>query len=177
MKKIGDALKYISIMLLLLIVGFVTLYVAGVRVNTTKSIPVGFYQIIKKDPQIGDYVIFCPPNTAIFQEAKDRGYINVGNCEGELGYMMKKILAAKKNHVEITADGVVVDGVILPYSKSYTKDKAGRALQPYQMEGRELDNDELLLMSDVNPSSFDARYFGIIDVKQVDGVIKPIFVW
>ncbi|WP_107763025.1 S26 family signal peptidase [Nitrosospira multiformis] len=33
---------------------------------------------------------------------------------------------------------------------------------------------ELLLMSDVSWASFDSRYFGLVDVGQVRGVIKPL---
>lgn len=36
-------------------------YAAGLRINTTKSIPVGLYKISQKAPEKGDYVIFCPP--------------------------------------------------------------------------------------------------------------------
>lgn len=41
-------------------------YAAGLRINTTKSIPVGLYKISQKAPEKGDYVIFCPPEKAIF---------------------------------------------------------------------------------------------------------------
>jgi len=36
---------------------------------------------------------------------------------------------------------------------------------------------ELLLMTDVSPTSFDARYFGPIARDQVTAVIRPIVTW
>lgn len=57
-------------------------YAAGLRINTTKSIPVGLYKISQKAPEKGDYVIFCPPEKAIFSLAQKRGYIGSGFCPG-----------------------------------------------------------------------------------------------
>jgi len=32
-------------------------------------------------------------------------------------------------------------------------------------------------MSDVNPNSFDARYFGLIAGLQIQHVVEPFFTW
>nr|MBP9870018.1 S26 family signal peptidase [Nitrosomonas sp.] len=34
-----------------------------------------------------------------------------------------------------------------------------------------------LLMSDVNPNSFDARYFGLIAHAQIQHVVESFFTW
>jgi type IV secretory pathway protease TraF len=40
-----------------------------------------------------------------------------------------------------------------------------------------LDDSEYLLLSDVNPQSFDARYFGLIARDQIQQVVRPVFTW
>jgi len=37
--------------------------------------------------------------------------------------------------------------------------------------------DEVLLMSDYNPASFDSRYFGPLQTTTIESVIKPLLTW
>jgi len=36
------------------------------------------YRLAETLPQKGDAVLFCPPDTALFQKAKDFGYLHAG---------------------------------------------------------------------------------------------------
>jgi conjugative transfer signal peptidase TraF len=159
-----------------LAVGFAC-YAAGVRVNTTRSIPVGLYLTSSAPVSKGAYVMFCPPPSGVFDEARQRGYIGSGLCPGGYGYLMKKVLAAKADAVTVADDGVRVNGELLPLSAPLKADKAGRPLVRYQANSFELGNSEVLLMSDVSRTSFDSRYFGPIDVAHIKSVIVPVFVW
>ena len=152
-------------------------YAAGVRVNTTKSIPVGLYWITQEPVEKGAYVTFCPPPVGVFDDAKERGYIGAGFCPGGYGLMMKRVLAAKDDQVAVTAEGVTVNGQLLPFSVPLASDKAGRELPRYQSDRYTLGNAELLLMSDVSGTSFDGRYYGPINRNQIEAVIRPIFTW
>jgi len=153
------------------------LYFSGVRVNTTKSIPIGIY--LKSDGEIekNAYVFFCPPDTEVFSMAKSRDYISGGFCTGGYGYMMKKILAAKNDVVTVNERGVFINGKLLPLSKQIKMDRSGALLPSYSLDNYTLQDNDLLLMSDVSATSFDGRYFGIIDKSQVKDVIRPIFLW
>ena len=148
-----------------------------VRINTTKSIPVGFYWMTSDPVKKGSYVIFCPPETELFETAKARGYIGAGFCPGGYGYMMKRVAAVKGDAVVIAADGVHVNGELLPLSVPRAADKAGRPIPRSKTDRYTLGASELLLMSDVSGTSFDGRYFGPIHRKQVQGVIRPILTW
>ncbi|EGQ8484964.1 conjugative transfer signal peptidase TraF [Vibrio diabolicus] len=152
-------------------------YYTGVRINTTKSIPLGLYWTSDAPIEKGAYVLFCPPDTDVFATAKERTYIGGGFCPGGYGYMMKRILAAKGDTVKITDDGVLVNGELLDYSKLKTTDLGGRELPQYRSTQYTLGDSELLLMSDVSGNSFDARYFGPVNSSQVETVIRPVFVW
>ena len=147
------------------------------RINTTKSIPVGFYWMTSDPVKKGSYVIFCPPETKLFDTAKERGYIGAGFCPGGYGYMMKRVAAVTDDEVAISADGVHVNGKLLPFSVPRAADKAGRPIPRNEIKRYTLGASELLLMSDVSGTSFDGRYFGPIDRKQVQSVIRPILTW
>lgn len=144
-------------------------FAAGLRVNTTRSIPVGLYQLSNTPVGKGEYVIFCPPQTALFDEARERGYIGAGFCPGGYGYMMKRVLAMAGDRVTSGEEGITVNGKPLPESVPRKTDSTGRVLPRYPFSDYRLKESELLLMSDVSGTSFDGRYFG-----PVRGVIKPL---
>ena len=160
----------------LLLLGFIC-YAAGARINTTKSIPPGVYWTATKAAAKGDYVLFCPPALPQFDVAKERGYIPAGFCPGDYGYMMKRVLAAKGDAIAVADDGVRVNGHLLPDSVLRKADRGGRPLPRYQDNNYTLTEQQVLLMADANPLSFDSRYFGPIQLSQIKTVIVPVFTW
>jgi len=152
-------------------------YMAGARINTTRSIPVGVYREIQAPVERGDYVMFCPPLHNLFDVAKARGYIGTGVCPGKYGYMMKRVSAVGGDIVSIDDNGVRVNGGLLPNSRPAQTDSTGRELPYLRINRRVLGGDELLLMSDVSETSFDARYFGPVQRSQVKSVIRPLLTW
>lgn len=152
-------------------------YVAGARVNTSKSVPVGLYWTSSDPAEKGAYVFFCPPQVGVIAEAKKRGYLAAGFCPGGYGYMMKRILAAKGDRVTIADDGVRVNGVLLPLSAPLAHDRAGRPLPRFQSADFVIGNSEVLLMSTVSATSFDGRYFGPVGRSQIETVVVPVFTW
>ena len=163
-------------------IGCLTLFaiamaLAGIRINTTPSFPLGIYVMTDAPIEKGALVIFCPADTAIFRQAKERGYIGAGFCPGGTGHMIKKIMAAKNDAVEFSGKGVLVNGALLPNSKPMDKDAEERPLSPPKADIAALDDHTVLLMSDYNPKSFDARYFGLMDKSQVISAIRPLWMW
>jgi len=157
-----------------LITAGATTYAVGARINTTHSIPMGLYWITNRPVAVGEYVLVCPPKSDLFDEAQHRGYFRAGFCPGGYEFLMKKILAAKKSRVVFADEGVYVNGAILPFSKPLQADKYGRSLP--QLRGTyDLGENELLLMTDVSNTSFDSRYFGLIDRSHIVDVIRPVF--
>jgi conjugative transfer signal peptidase TraF len=150
---------------------------AGVRLNITKSYPPGFYFMTNDTIKKGSLVIFCPTDTPAFREARARGYIGAGFCQGGYGYMIKKILATKGDHVVISAAGVTVNGKFLPNSKPMNADLEGRSLHYIEANIPALDEHSVLLMSDYSAKSFDARYFGLLDKVIIISSIRPIWAW
>lgn len=152
-------------------------YLAGARINTTKSIPVGLYWTSSAPVEKGAYVLWCPPAAGLFDAAKDRGYIGAGVCTGGYGYMMKRVLAAKDDVISVSDDGVRINGLLVPQSKPIQADKSGRQLPRFRINEYRLTGNEVLLMSDASATSFDGRYFGPIERAQVQTAIRPVFTW
>ena len=150
---------------------------AQIRVNTSKSIPLGFYRMTDDPVEKGSYVIFCPPKREVFDVAKERGYIGAGFCPGGYGQMMKRVVAAERDVVVVADDGVRINGQLLPFSAPLKSDKGGRPLPSIQSGAFRLNDTELFLMSDQSTTSFDGRYFGPVDRTQIKSVIRPIFTW
>ncbi len=151
--------------------------VAGARINTSKSIPVGLYWTTSGPMEKGAYVLFCPPPSWVFNEARARGYIGAGFCPGGYGYLMKRVAATARDTVTVTNEGVRVNGERWPQSMPRFADKAGRRLPRFQADGYVLGQAEVLLMSNGSPTSFDGRYFGPVSRAQLETAVKPILTW
>lgn len=153
------------------------LLMLGARINTTRSVPLGLYWRVDAPVVKGAFVIICPPPDAVFKEVRERGYIASGQCPGNFGYLMKRVAAVPGDLVNVALDGVYVNGQRLAHSAPLVRDGAGRPLPRYAPGPHVLDETQLLLMGDINPKSFDGRYFGPLRRTQIQDVIVPVFIW
>ena len=172
-KILAVSVLALSVSLFVLSIG---LRVSGIYINTTPSLPVGFYKVADEPIVSGAYVAFCPPQNAVFDMARDRSYINRGDCPSGYGLLLKRVFAQSGDTVFIDQAGIFVNGEYLPDSVQLTADAEGHALPQYRLQ-TVLNDAEYLLLSDVNPQSFDARYFGLIARSQIKQVVRPIFTW
>ncbi len=155
----------------------VVLRVSGIYYNNTPSFPVGFYKIIDEPAGQGAYVSFCPPQSSVFDRAMARHTIGTGNCAGGYGMLLKRVFAVAGDTVSIDAAGITVNGELLPNTAQISVDSDGLELPQYRMDRSVLNDSEFLLVSDLNPNSFDARYFGLIAGMQIQHVVVPVFTW
>ena len=151
--------------------------VAGARINTSKSIPLGLYWTTNAPMAKGAYVLVCPPDGNVFRQAKERGYIGAGFCPGHYGYLMKQVAATQRDTVTVTSEGVRVNGECLPLSVPRQVDTAGRPLPRYRANGTVLGHADVLLMSAGSSTSFDGRYFGPVNRSHLVTAVKPILTW
>jgi conjugative transfer signal peptidase TraF len=149
----------------------------GLRVNGTQSEPVGIYWAISKAPAKGDFVFVLPPASPMFELAKERGYLAAGPSAAGTAALIKQVAALGGDRVTIDAGGVRVNGLLLRNSAPRASDEAGRPLRAYELSDYQLDAEEVLLMSDYNPASFDGRYFGPVSRTTIQSVIVPIITW
>lgn len=150
---------------------------AGARINSTASFPIGLYWVVDIPPRKGDLVLFCPPPRVVFDDAKRRGYLGAGYCPGGYGYLLKKIVAVHTDFVAITDEGVFVNNEWIENSEPLLADSTGQSLPRVQMHGQTLQQEEVMLLSDYSKKSFDARYFGPLHKRQIKNVVRPILTW
>ena len=105
-------------------------------------------------------------------EALRRRYIEPGDCPSGSYEMMKRILAAKGDRVEIGGQGVRINGRLVPDSAPQLADGAGRAL-PRLNAAWTLGDGEILVLGD-SAASFDGRYFGPLPASTVLGRAMPV---
>ena len=149
----------------------------GLRVNGTDSEPVGIYWAVSKVPAKGDLVFALPPALPIFRLAKERRYLAAGPSPAGTCGLIKEIAAVGGDRVTIDGVGVQVNGIVLKNSAPRLADEAGRLMPACYLSNYTLGVDEVLLMSDYNPASFDGRYFGPLPRTTIQSVIVPLITW
>jgi conjugative transfer signal peptidase TraF len=153
------------------------LAVLGFRINTTDSIPIGIYRMTADKNLKNAYVIFCPDDRPVFQKALKRGYINNGLCPDGYGYLMKKVVATTGDKLTVNNQGVFVNDKFIPYSKPQLKDAFSRSLPQWHIQNYQLNQNEVMTMTDQSQWSFDGRYYGPIKSGQIKGMLTPIWVY
>lgn len=148
-------------------------FFAGLRVNLTPSYPLGLWRIepLARDTAVGDRVFICPPPTAAFFAARERGYLGHGLCPGWLSPLIKTVVALPGQHVVIDGE-IAVDGVHLPHSSVRPTDGQGRVLAP--AAGGIVPAGHLFIFSEF-AGSYDSRYFGPIPAGAL-GLAVPLLV-
>jgi len=146
--------------------------VGGYRLNLTPSEPLGLWRIevLSRSAEVGDLVFVCAPATAMFEEARRRGYLRRGLCDRGFAPLIKTVAALPGQHVEIT-DHVVIDGRSLAASAVRKTDGEGRTITPYP--GGIVPPGHLYLHSSF-ASSYDARYFGPVPETGLLGLARPV---
>ena len=150
---------------------------AGLRINTSPSIPLGIYRVTSAPLTVGSYVLLCPENKEPFITAQKRGYIGAGYCPGGLGYMFKRVAAMKNDIITTTANGMQINGKLYPNSKPFKHDALNRALPIWHANKTRLKAGEVVLMTQGDKNSFDARYFGPLPQQQIISVVQPVLTW
>lgn len=171
MRRRGAIMLLSALLMVVTSVGAVAT-VGGYRLNLTPSEPLGLWRIevVRRSAEIGDLVFVCPPATAMFEEARRRGYLRRGLCAGGFAPLIKTVAALPGQNVEITHH-VVIDGRSLAGSVVRKTDGEGRPVTPYP--GGVVPTGHLYLHSSF-VSSYDSRYFGPVPDGNLLGLARPI---
>jgi type IV secretory pathway protease TraF len=79
--------------------------------------------------------------------------------------------------VELEPGWVAINGVKFPNSKTAARDSAGRQLAHVASGARGVGEGEVWLFGFNNRRSWDARYFGPVQLANVRGVLRPVVTW
>jgi len=166
------------LIVLVIVALWTSCYWAGFRVNLTPSVPVGVYQLHKLEGALkhGNIVWFCPPDTPLFRQVRDEwGDIPHGDCPGGYMHMFKPVAALAGDTVEVTRQGVFVNGQLLANSQPMSQTTKGQKLSP--VFGRyKVQSGTVWLVSSYHPQSFDSRYFGSVPQRLIEALARPVWI-
>jgi len=162
----------------IILASLATAYAAGLRINTTPSMPSGIWMIVsaRTAPKRGDIVAVCLPDGAALRQAMHRGYIAAGPCPDEAEPLVKPVATVGGDLVRVSANGISVNETPVANTAALTRDEAGRVLHPVPAGSYRVAADEVWLLSGHDPRSFDSRYFGAVPIADVLGVARPLWV-
>lgn len=147
---------------------------AGMRFNTTASVPMGIYWI--SSDRTTQFVEFCPPEP-FGRSSLERGYRGktslVCNDGGEP--LLKPIVARSGDTVEVSARGILVNGIPVPNTVPRALDSEGRALKAWPFGRYQVAPGTFWVASSYNSRSFDSRYFGPIRETDIQHHLRPIW--
>jgi conjugative transfer signal peptidase TraF len=144
-----------------------------IRINLTSSLERGFY-IVSRKPS-ANLVEFCPEAGAA-SISLQRGYrTHGGTCPDGGSPLMKPIAAVPGDRVEVTSNGIRVNGKLIPNSRAHLKDHRGRPLNPWPNGEYIVPAGNIWVISDFNGWSFDSRYFGPIPCSIIQHRLRPLW--
>ncbi len=137
---------------------------AGLRLQVTRSMPVGLYQLQETDRlQVGDIVSFCLPPGHFAELAKQRGYLQESKiCPSGVRPLVKQVAGLPGDTVDTASLA------ILP------ADSLHRPLSSVLSSGVIPDGFALVLSP--HKGSFDSRYFGLVPFSTLKRV-TPVFIY
>lgn len=135
--------------------------------NATDSLPHGFYRVIKQQTyKRGDLIVFPVPEQVRSLVFK-RGWLKPDS------YLIKPVAAINGDNVWITCGQVFVNGKSFGAIKK--KDRQGLPLPSLAFKDK-LSAGKIAVFQR-SDDSFDSRYFGTIDARQIIGRAVPILVF
>jgi conjugative transfer signal peptidase TraF len=156
---------------------FTLIYQLGYRINLSESYPRGIYKSIpKKTIEYGDFVMFCPKDSPLMQEALKRNYVLNGTCDGGYYPLLKKVVALEGDKVEIK-EYVYINGKKQKKSKLYKKDPKGNLLPRSKEDNITITQGYMFLLSDYHALSFDSRYIGAVEMNRTISLMQPYYLF
>lgn len=149
---------------------FALLGFAGLRVNTTPSLPIGIYvQTGTRSP----LVEFCPSGEPAAIAAR-RGYRSAGNCPDDASALLKPIVAKSGDVVDFGAFGLSVNGHAIQNTAPLSVDADRRPLEHFPYGRYVVGTEEVWVASSYNKRSFDSRYYGPISIRAIRAHLRPL---
>jgi conjugative transfer signal peptidase TraF len=168
--------EILFLMLDVAIIALFALWLGGVRVNLTPSIPRGFYRISYEVPAKGDLVGFCLDKDNPFSElAGERSYLGPGSCPSGRRPLIKILAGLPGDRVEPQVGGIVINGELLVGTERPESDRQGRLIPDSLLIAGIIPPGQALVLSPDHPGSFDGRHFGLIPIESL-AKIRPLLV-
>jgi conjugative transfer signal peptidase TraF len=146
---------------------------AGVRVNTSSSLPLGLY--LRTELPGASLVEFCPsePYASL---SRDRGYRVRGfACPDRAVPLLKPVIARAGDIVKVSPAGIAVNGRLLPNTAPLARDAANRSLQAWPSGIYRVCPGTVWVASTYGRGSYDSRYIGPVEERSIRGRLMPLW--
>src|SRR2546422_9967538 len=157
-----------------LLLAAVVTWFPGLRVTLSGSMPIGLYRVSSEPAARGAMVLACLP-MEVAVVARSRGYVPRGTCPGATAPIGKVVLAMVGDSVEVTSEGLLVNGRPVRNTKPLAIDAAGRSLPRFPDGTYVVGQDEVWLYSSYSKRSFDSRYFGPLRLSCILNRVLPLW--
>jgi len=144
--------------------------VAGLRINTSASLPAGLYIASAE----GSFVEFCPDDHGL---SAQRGYRRTGVCPDGAAPLLKPVIGKAGDEILLSSAGIAVNGKLLSHSAPLDHDSDGRPLTHWPFGRYTTAPETLWVTSSYNPRSYDSRYLGPIRESAVRARLRPLIAW
>jgi len=144
-------------------------------INITPSEPLGIYKIhVLQNAELihrRDIVAVCLPSQ--YQDlGLKQGYLLSGIRCGKTAPLIKTVIAIPGDTVILKNNEITVNGKVLPYATKYI-DSHSRKLEVFP-RGIYKNIKTYWLIGTNDPNSWDSRYWGGVEQKQILFLIKPV---
>jgi conjugative transfer signal peptidase TraF len=146
------------------------------RINTTSSMPIGLYFLVHRAPQRNDNIAVCLP-APLASFAYQRHYLHHGLCANGFEPVIKRLVGIPYDIVSVTSYGVMINGQFLQHSIPRQHDRHHLLLPSIPCGIYHLQTNQGWLYGIASPQSWDSRYYGPIDLRDIIGVYQPIMTW
>jgi conjugative transfer signal peptidase TraF len=150
------------------------LELSGLRFQHTGSLPRGIYQEVGGSPSRGVTAVWCLPDSTA-RWARQRGYLNQGECPGDAEPIGKVILAVAGDTVDLSAAGVSLNGRAVAGTALPSRDSRGRPAPHAGYRRYVIAPGEVWLWSPYTARSFDSRVFGPVPLSALVAVVRPMW--
>src|SRR5258706_9803040 len=155
-----------------LFLGLIAGWVFGILFNPPPSLPRGFY-IPSRSPS-ANLVEFCLQGAAA-SISLSRQYRAAGACPDGGAPLLKPAVAFPGDQVQVSADGIRVNGQLLPNSAGRFRDHWQRPLDPWPYGTYKVEPETVWVISPFNSYSFDSRYYGAIPESSIRHHLRPLW--
>jgi conjugative transfer signal peptidase TraF len=152
-------------------------YAGGIRWNMSPSMPMGIWRVqaIRGAVMRGEVVTLCldPAAAAL---GRERGYLTGGECPGNVELLIKMAAAIPGDLVEVSSAGMSVNGVLIRHSQPLGADDLNRPMQAVPHGIYRVAHDQVWVVGDTDPRSYDSRYYGAVPIENIRGRAVPFFI-
>lgn len=165
--KRGLILSSVSLVVLL------SAYFMGYILVFEHSMPRGLYRTTSGEVERGGIALIHLPYKWS-QFGLERGYLHPSFSGESERRAIKRVVAIEGDEVSIAAEGIVVNGELLPYTQQQTVDSQGRAMPELNLKKVLLEKGEYVVISHQQENGFDSRYYGVIEQVNIHGKVMKI---